>query len=157
MTAATASCDTVVDVLPLWILLLSRQEQARQKAAAITIQSFWRAVRARHLTTIQRALFKIRQIQGGASKGEYLAPLPTENYRFSPFTHLFRVHVSPCLPGTRGHYPPCPDSLGSRCRLTSHRTPSSLAWKHEINTCYFSEGLKQTSPTALNLFCADLA
>ncbi|CAM9101386.1 unnamed protein product [Hapterophycus canaliculatus] len=36
---------------------------ARQRAAAITIQSFWRAVRARHLTTIQRAMFKIRQIQ----------------------------------------------------------------------------------------------
>lgn len=46
------------------------QEQARQKAAAITIQSFWRAVRARHLATIQRALFKIRQMQDGASKGE---------------------------------------------------------------------------------------
>lgn len=46
------------------------QEEARQKAAAITIQSFWRAVRARHLTTIQRAMFKIRQTQGGASKGE---------------------------------------------------------------------------------------
>eukprot|EP00903_Cladosiphon_okamuranus_P017882 g16455.t1 len=44
------------------------REEARQKAAAITIQSFWRAVRARHLTTIQRAMFKIRQIQGGASK-----------------------------------------------------------------------------------------
>lgn len=52
------------------LTLLSRQEQARQRAAAITIQSFWRAVRARHLTTIQRAMFKIRQIQGGASKGE---------------------------------------------------------------------------------------
>ncbi|CAB1113691.1 unnamed protein product [Ectocarpus sp. CCAP 1310/34] len=46
------------------------REQARQKAAAITIQSFWRAVRARHLATIQRALFKIRQMQDGASKGE---------------------------------------------------------------------------------------
>ena len=51
-------------------LLVAMQEEARQKAAAITIQSFWRAVRARHLTTIQRAMFKIRQIQGGASKGE---------------------------------------------------------------------------------------
>ncbi|CAM9318828.1 unnamed protein product [Ectocarpus sp. 8 AP-2014] len=46
------------------------REQARQKAAAITIQSFWRAVRARHLATIQRALFKIRQMQDGASKAE---------------------------------------------------------------------------------------
>eukprot|EP00752_Nemacystus_decipiens_P012503 g11074.t1 len=48
------------------------REEARQKAAAITIQSFWRAVRARHLTTIQRAMFKIRQIQAGASKGEQI-------------------------------------------------------------------------------------
>lgn len=53
------------------LLLLALQEEARQNDAAITIQSFWRAVRARHLTTIQRALFKIRQIQGGASKGKF--------------------------------------------------------------------------------------
>ncbi len=54
-----------------WLLPLAWQEEARQNAAAITIQSFWRAVRARHLTTIQRALFKIRQIQGGAAKGKF--------------------------------------------------------------------------------------
>jgi len=53
------------------LLLLALQEEARKKAAATTIQSFWRAVRARHLTTIQRALFKIRQIQGGAAKGTF--------------------------------------------------------------------------------------
>ena len=57
---AAGRCDALVVV----------QEEARQKAAATTIQSFWRAVRARHLTTIQRAMFKIRQIQAGASKGE---------------------------------------------------------------------------------------
>ncbi|CAM9339293.1 unnamed protein product [Scytosiphon promiscuus] len=55
------------------------QEQERQRVAAITIQSFWRAVRARHLTTIQRAMFKIRQIQGGASKGEYPTPAIEEH------------------------------------------------------------------------------
>lgn len=67
--SASAAAAASAGVL-LLNLNTTAQEEARQKAAAITIQSFWRAVRARHLTTIQRAMFKIRQIQGGASKGE---------------------------------------------------------------------------------------
>lgn len=45
------------------------QQNMLEYAAATTMQSFWRAVRARHLTEIQRAMFKIRQMQGGAVKG----------------------------------------------------------------------------------------
>lgn len=53
--------------------LAGPQEQELEKAAAITIQAFWRATRAVHLTNIQRAMFKIRNMQGGASKGEWMA------------------------------------------------------------------------------------
>lgn len=73
------------------------QEEARQKAAAITIQSFWRAVRARHLATIQRALFKIRQMQDGASKGECalcvcINAILKVSYCGWPFLNRFHVH-----------------------------------------------------------------
>lgn len=58
---------------PLFCTSLFRavQEIELQRLAATTIQSFWRATRAVHLTKIQRAMFKVRQMQAGASKREH--------------------------------------------------------------------------------------